>query len=191
MFKQATYAVVAAAAAFAAVPASAAHTFQGNINFTFGNCMQVCTGAFASNANSPTFANYFTLTLPNNGAVASQVGEIVVSGQNVDFSSVYLTAFDEIGGMATGPQYNFAINNGVSSSAILTTVGPLSSGTYRLFLDGTSTNSGNGYSGTVTLAAVPEPGTWALFILGFGALGFAMRRRNAQVTSAKATLNFA
>lgn len=28
-------------------------------------------------------------------------------------------------------------------------------------------------------AAVPEPGTWAMMLLGFGAIGFAMRRRSA------------
>jgi len=39
--------------------------------------------------------------------------------------------------------------------------------------------------------AVPEPATWAMFILGFGALGFGLRRRNAQVTASKAKLNFA
>lgn len=33
------------------------------------------------------------------------------------------------------------------------------------------------FSGTVT--AVPEPGTWLLMILGLGAVGFAMRRRQA------------
>ncbi|WP_203311571.1 PEPxxWA-CTERM sorting domain-containing protein [Sphingomonas beigongshangi] len=32
-----------------------------------------------------------------------------------------------------------------------------------------------------TLAAVPEPATWALMILGMGAVGFAMRRRKQTV----------
>jgi hypothetical protein len=30
---------------------------------------------------------------------------------------------------------------------------------------------------TYLTAAVPEPGTWATMLLGFGAVGFAMRRR--------------
>ena len=31
--------------------------------------------------------------------------------------------------------------------------------------------------GTVTINAVPEPGTWAMMLIGFGAVGFALRRR--------------
>ena len=32
--------------------------------------------------------------------------------------------------------------------------------------------------GSITIRqAVPEPGTWAMMLLGFGAVGFAMRRR--------------
>jgi hypothetical protein len=32
-------------------------------------------------------------------------------------------------------------------------------------------------SGNVSISAVPEPGTWALMILGFGAVGLTMRRK--------------
>lgn len=39
--------------------------------------------------------------------------------------------------------------------------------------------------------AVPEPATWAMFILGFGALGLGLRRRNAEVSANKARLLFA
>ena len=36
--------------------------------------------------------------------------------------------------------------------------------------------SGN-FNGTANVTAVPEPATWAMMLLGFGALGYAMRRR--------------
>ena len=45
--------------------------------------------------------------------------------------------------------------------------------------------------GSLTLTAVPEPATWALFILGFGVVGGALRRRSKNVRIAKASLNFA
>ncbi|WP_419808766.1 FxDxF family PEP-CTERM protein [Sphingomonas sp.] len=36
---------------------------------------------------------------------------------------------------------------------------------------------------SATVGGVPEPATWALMILGFGAVGFALRRRTAGSTS--------
>lgn len=41
-----------------------------------------------------------------------------------------------------------------------------------------------------TPSAVPEPSTWAMMLLGFGMMGFAMRSR-AKVRSQKVTFNFA
>lgn len=48
------------------------------------------------------------------------------------------------------------------------------------------TSRGNGsFGGQLTFianqAAVPEPGTWAMFIAGFGAVGFALRRKRQAV----------
>lgn len=41
----------------------------------------------------------------------------------------------------------------------------------------------DGVSLTANIAAVPEPASWALMIVGFGAIGYAMRRRNATETA--------
>lgn len=41
-----------------------------------------------------------------------------------------------------------------------------------------------GGSGTIGIPGVPEPATWALMISGFGAVGFALRRRRVTVSEA-------
>jgi hypothetical protein len=44
-------------------------------------------------------------------------------------------------------------------------------------------DNGGGFTATLALATglpaggVPEPGTWAMMLLGFGAIGFALRRQ--------------
>jgi PEP-CTERM motif-containing protein len=51
-------------------------------------------------------------------------------------------------------------------------------GDYLFTLTGHTTDVGGSFTGNITIRpAVPEPGTWALMILGFGGIGLAMRRR--------------
>lgn len=38
-------------------------------------------------------------------------------------------------------------------------------------------------SANFSLSAVPEPATWAMMLIGFGGIGFAMRRRKSKVTT--------
>jgi hypothetical protein len=52
------------------------------------------------------------------------------------------------------------------------------------FTSATFTSTGGGFADfkqlrltTASMTAVPEPGTWAMMLLGFGGLGVAMRRR--------------
>jgi hypothetical protein len=49
---------------------------------------------------------------------------------------------------------------------------------YVITIDGTSTSSDAIYSGNLTATSVPEPGTWAMMLAGFGLIGFAMRRKS-------------
>jgi len=52
---------------------------------------------------------------------------------------------------------------------------------------GTLLGTTGSYSGTLNVQAVPEPATWAMMLLGFGAIGlsFRSRRRRAQSTFAQ------
>ena len=52
----------------------------------------------------------------------------------------------------------------------------LGAGTYTLYVPTTSV--GEALSGTVSVAAVPEPAVWSLMILGFAGIGGALRRRS-------------
>ncbi|GAA4000751.1 hypothetical protein GCM10022211_09130 [Sphingomonas humi] len=58
----------------------------------------------------------------------------------------------------------------------------IGAGTYTLNIQGTPGSQNGSFGGSVAFsqtAAVPEPGTWALMLIGFGAVGFSMRRRRA------------
>ena len=49
---------------------------------------------------------------------------------------------------------------------------------------GTQGGSAETYNlNNLQFGAVPEPGTWLMMILGFGAIGFSMRSRNSVRTS--------
>ena len=58
----------------------------------------------------------------------------------------------------------------------------LTAGTYTLTINGTNSNTGSlGGSITITEASVPEPATWAMMLIGFGAIGWQLRRRRTPV----------
>jgi hypothetical protein len=60
-------------------------------------------------------------------------------------------------------------------------------GIYTLTVQGTRGDSGS-FGGNVAFeaAAVPEPATWAMMLLGFGAIGFSLRRRRSSLAFAQA-----
>ena len=134
------------------------------------------------------FTDLFQFTIDQNGTGSGSVITSVtlanfLGGTDLDFTSVLVNGVaaslvlrDASGnvcatrGVGTcGATESFAINDVPVLSGVLNTIS----------VSGFSRGLGS-YGGNATFipaAAVPEPGTWAMMLLGFGAIGFSMRRR--------------
>lgn len=117
--------------------------------------------------DSPTFLESLTFTNTLAGLYSISLG---TSSASVDFTNALLTGAG--GPYNLNPQFDDGTQEQMGLSNLF-----LDAGQYVLSFGGN--NSGNGsVGGTITIAqAVPEPGTWGMMLLGFGAVGFAMRRR--------------
>ena len=189
MFKNAAYAA-AAAVAFTAVPASAATVVGDNSEITLILVAPTeATGGFNFSVLNNTPGNTFTATYTfDNKFFDPSRGSARAAFTSNDRD--YLTFTDaKIDGMGS-----VTFENGTRAGAVFVFDQPLALGMHELTISGTITPGGNGVvsvNGGLTLNAVPEPATWALFILGFGAVGAGMRRRSSQVRAAKASIRFA
>jgi hypothetical protein len=188
----------AAAVAFAAVPAQAAtvvYVTDDGVNgdgiIEFAPSSGGVTGGFsfkveADNEGPGFVATYqFDNTFFNPAAgSATLIFDVSAAGADLVFTGATLA----------GGAGNLVINNaGNPLSTVYVFNAPIPLGMNTLTFTGNLANgaSSSTASGTLSLAPVPEPTTWALMILGFGAVGSAMRRRASKVQSAKATLHFA
>jgi hypothetical protein len=145
---------------------SAQATTDGNLTFS--------TGFVDDGASSP-FLEWITWTETLDGLYSFDLQSINVSGAaatDVDFSSVWLTGTGIIGSILINPH---AGSTDQFEHHALTDLA-LGAGTYTLNVAGTRGTTAT-FTGNISFAAVPEPGTWAMMLLGFGAVGFAMRRR--------------
>ena len=156
-------------------PSTSVATAGGNttINFGFNPIVN------AEGTNS--FSSSFTISDPLAG-IYSISGDTSTPG--VIFSNTSnLTCIASVMGCTVGTVYNLIIGTTPSGfSAFGLPLTNLAAGDYRLTINGISPNSGS-FTGNVriTTGAVPEPGTWAMMLLGFGAVGFAMRRKRRPV----------
>ena len=63
---------------------------------------------------------------------------------------------------------------------------------FTTMTNGTTATTGDGYRlRSMTVAAVPEPATWAMMLFGFGAIGFQMRRSRRRGDPASGSRNHA
>jgi len=189
----------------AAQPAAAATIAAGSTVSVTGNVILNPTNQDVSQATSLDFTNgFYTPSLGVAGpgssysGTGSFLGDVCVGscGTIQDILSLVVGAqsisnfFLLTGG--TGPaSISFSLN-GISSIVRtpgfldVTATGTLSAtgfdttpGVFRFSTQG----GGNMVTFSATTTAVPEPATWALMLLGFGSIGFVMRRRRRPVLS--------
>ena len=131
-----------------------------------------------ANLASPSFNELLTFTTDVMGVLNLRVDTTATSDlNNVTFSNVFLTGTGITGSLAL-TQALFDPNDTFLRNFI-----PVGAGTFTLNILGTPGTQNGALSGSVSFAstpAVPEPGTWAMMLLGFGGIGFAMRRRRRQ-----------
>ena len=159
-------AAFAAAISAIAAPAQAVETITiSGPSGTFGNDQVLCTGA----ALSCAFTNTFNFLTPTGFNLANAtISTSALGTSNIDFTSVLLNG----AAFTLTPTGTFEF--GTLANAFLTT------GANNVLTVQGRNNGDGAFSGTLVFAAasaVPEPSTWAMMLIGFGAVGFSVRRK--------------
>jgi hypothetical protein len=128
-------------------------------------------------AGPGTFSDMFTFTILGtapelfNGQVTSQ--EFPSNTNNINFTSLLLDGVSVFTKTSSDPN--------PESWSILNPI-LLSAGSHTITVGGTLNGTVGSYVGNFNVAAaVPEPATWAMMLLGFGAMGMVIRRRRKPV----------
>lgn len=134
---------------------------------TFGNTNVTCP----TRVKPCAFNHSFNFTKPNGYQLVSATITSILTGKNkatnIDFTSVTL--------------------NGVPFDTVLSGAIEFRSISDKFLLNNNTINvrglsGGNAsYAGTLSFAAVPEPSTWMMMIVGVGIAGTALRRRRQAV----------
>ena len=153
--------VALAASMLAAAPAFAATTITLNPPAADGT---IVGGYEQSNITAGGFSYAYEFVFPAAGLASTYLSSVgITNSTNIDFSKVLFN------GTA------LSISNGVVDTATLLDW-PVSGGLQTLLVEGVSGGNGQ-FTIDIAYAPVPEPATWAMMIVGFGAAGAAIRRR--------------
>lgn len=156
-------------------------------------------GAHTSFNTTPitgSFEYLYNFTVGSNTGSVFVVNSFEINGvgTNVDNISLYTGSFDTAASLVnvmplavsgvpiiqTGtvtPTIVYTLQTVVGSSDVLST-----NTVYTLAIKGTSNNN-SPYTGTIVLAAVPEPESYAMLLAGLGMMGFVAKRRRLTVAA--------
>ncbi len=176
----------ASAAVVVTYPNGQTVTLTTNDGVTYSGQFRAAVDGFVPSGD-PSFSATFNFNVPASGRVSIAAISIATSAaSNIDFTSSFLDG--------TTP---FTISNGAVDTAVVSSI-LLSPGAHSFTLSGllnTPSGIGNaGFGGDISFTlgqGVPEPTSWALFILGFGMIGGTMRRHTARARSVRAQLTLA
>lgn len=197
----------ALAAVIAVSPASAASTYSENvsgdlsnnglsptaISLAFGNNM--IEGNTGRDSAGAIDRDYFTFTLASGQALDAI--ELLTGTTTLGFSFIGVQSGNQLTLPPSTPDAtgllgwyhyssadvgsNILDNIGVPAAGSTGFNGPLGPGTYTFWVQEASPGSPVRYRFNFLVGnfvgEVPEPSTWAMLLLGFGAVGYAMRRR--------------
>jgi len=130
--------------------------------------------SYTTNPGVGAFSDSYTFSSPTGASLSVYLGSILSGPKtDVNFTSAKLNGAS-LSVISTGSsELRQLLDIPIAANEIVT-----------LVVNGSSQLYGS-YSVTfATAGAVPETATWALMVLGFGAVGYAMRRRVAKTTVA-------
>jgi hypothetical protein len=155
-----------------------------------------CCGTVGTAAQ---LANHFASFGPGNVANISMLSQIVstVAGTSYTLSfdqgvlgggsqTLFAQVFDAFGPTITAGNWTQTANNNLGATFItrtLTFVAPSASTRIEFKVDANSINVDGILDNVSLVGPVPEPSTWGLMLIGFGAVGAAMRRRQSGAAS--------
>jgi PEP-CTERM motif len=181
LFKKSSAKTLVAIGALAlAFPAQAAVLITGNttVNTTLD---QGPDGSFGIGFSDAELTNpfdeilEFTTTVGGTISILANTTATFVGGPNdTDFSSVTFLGPLPGAGSINVPATFFSTDLNEFRQLSNTSI---TAGTYRLRLRGTPGTQNGAFGGSVAFVAgaVPEPATWLMMLLGFGAIGYSMR----------------
>ena len=166
-------------------------TATGQVGINTGNGYHMCCSTTGSVANmSNPFVAFGSNNLPSGTLTSPTIDFILGETYTVDFDFGELGSGTELLTILLGSFGTITVSKAADNNldttfshihAALTVFSNAGPGTVRI-----SSSGGNDVDSiidnfvlttTATVTSVPEPGTWAMMLLGFGAIGFAMRRR--------------